>query len=182
MKKLCIAVIAIFFAGSINAQSLKFGAKAGMNVATINGGELNVDSRIGFHVGVVSEIEINNKFSIQPELMYSSQGAEEDIVLLKLDYLLLPILAKYYITNGFSIEAGPQFSFLVHDEIELDNGNQSVFDTDSENFDLSASFGLGYQLKSSLFFQVRYNIGITPIEENPDVFNGVFQLSAGYQF
>ncbi|WP_347921863.1 porin family protein [Pontimicrobium sp. SW4] len=182
MKKLCIAVVAIFFAGSLNAQSLKFGVKSGINVATINGGELNVDSRIGFHIGVVSEIEINNKFSIQPELMYSSQGAEEDIVQVKLDYLLLPLLAKYHIVNGFSIEVGPQFAFLVNDEIELDNDNQSVFDTDSENFDLSASFGLGYQLKSSLFFQVRYNLGIIPVVENPDVTNGVFQLSAGYQF
>jgi len=140
------------------------------------------------HIGIVSEIGISDKFSVQPELMFSSQGAKVKGLVpsatVKLDYVAMPIMVKYYIVDGFSVEVGPQFSFLVNDVIDFDNenGSQSDLDTDAENFDLSAAIGLGYKLTSKLFAQARYNVGVTTIEENPDITNGVFQFSVGYQF
>ncbi len=184
MKKLLLAVIAVFFIGNLNAQDVKFGAKAGLNIASINGGSNNADARTGFHIGLISELEISDHFSVQPELLYSMQGSVvEDFSKIKLDYLSLPVLAKYYITEGFSIEAGPQFSFLVNDVIDFDqNVPFDDTDTNAENFDLSAAVGLGYKITSKIFAQARYTVGVTTIEENPDLKNGVFQFSLGYQF
>ncbi len=184
MKKLLLAVIAVFFIGNVNAQDIKFGVKTGVNIASINGGSDNADSRIGFHAGLVSELEISDTFSIQPELLYSTQGASiKNISAINLDYISLPILAKYYVTDAFSIEAGPQFSFLVNDVIDFDSSLAlNDADTNAENFDLSAAIGLGYKISSKIFAQVRYTAGITTIEENPDLKNGVFQFSLGYQF
>ena len=79
MKKLLLfAAVAVFGLSNVNAQEVKFGAKAGVNFATITGDETSgVDSRTAFHIGGVAEIVISEKFSFQPELLYSGQGAKE---------------------------------------------------------------------------------------------------------
>ncbi len=183
IKKLWIACMAVAFAGTMNAQDVKFGVKLGMNVSSVNEkGPNSLDSKNGFVFGVTSEFSLTEKISLQPELLFSQHGARsKDDFTLDLNYFTMPIMVKYYVVDGFSIEAGPQFSFLVKDEI-LDGAQ--VTDVTAESFDLMASLGLGYQFKNSLFFQTRYNLGLidTNISENFNVKNGVFQMTLGYQF
>lgn len=74
MKKLVLSALAVCaLSGSAFAQQeVKFGPKAGVNFANLS----NLDDsemKIGFHVGAVAEIKFNDKFSIQPELLYSAQ-------------------------------------------------------------------------------------------------------------
>lgn len=183
IKKLWIAIMAIGIAGTINAQEVKLGAKIGMNVSSVNGNQDNLDSKTGFVLGVTAEIPLTEKFSLQPELLYSQQGAKSrDVFIYDLNYITLPFMAKYYIAKGFSLEAGPQFSFLVKDELISDTNNTATANTNAENFDLNANFGLGYKLNNGIFFQTRYNLGLIAITETPDVKNGVFQMSLGIQF
>lgn len=49
-------------------EGIAFGVKGGVNFATFGGRDFVVDqkSRTGFHLGVLVEIPISNKFSIQP--------------------------------------------------------------------------------------------------------------------
>lgn len=179
MKKLLFA-ITLLCLSNVNAQDVRFGIKSGLNVATLNGGSSNIDSRLGLHVGVAAEVGITDRFSIQPEVLFSQQGGENSAFEVKLDYLAVPIMAKYYVAPGFSLEAGPQFSFLTSDEAKRPDG--STVDTNAENFDFALGLGLGYQTKMGLFFQTRYNLGLTNVDQNPDVNQGVFQLSVGFQF
>ncbi|WP_105049464.1 porin family protein [Polaribacter butkevichii] len=186
IKKLWITCVSIALAGTLNAQDVKIGLKLGMNIASVNGSNANnLDSRTGFIIGATSEVSLTEKFSIQPELLYSVQGAQQkDNFKYDLNYVLLPIMAKYYVAKGFSVEAGPQFAFLIKDQlvpIDQYNGGGKE-NTDAENFDLAANFGIGYQFDSGIFFQTRYNLGLIAISENPDIKNGVFQMTLGYQF
>ena len=117
IKKLWIAVIAIGIAGTVNAQDVKLGAKIGMNVSSVNEkGSNSLDSKTGWVLGATAEVSLTEKFSLQPELLFSQQGGRsEGNFTLDLNYITLPVMAKYYIAKGFSLEAGPQFSFLVKD-------------------------------------------------------------------
>lgn len=185
IKKLWIACFAIALIGKVNAQDVKFGLKIGMNIASVNGSNANnLDSRTGFVLGATAEIRFTEKFSIQPELLYSAQGAQQrDSYTYDLNYVSLPILAKYYIAKGFTVEAGPQFSFLIKDQlVPKDTYNENKQNTDAENFDFGINLGLGYQFNSGIFFQTRYNLGLIAISENPDIKNGVFQMTLGFQF
>lgn len=184
MKKLLFTLLLVAGISSVNAQDVKFGVKTGLNVATIRGNNLDVDPRVGLHIGGVAELNLTPKFSIQPELLFSQLGTENSNSKLRTDYISLPIMAKYYLVKGFSIEAGPQFSFLVKDELEIivNNNNNGIFNPNVSNFDFGLNVGMGYQFEKGFFFQTRYSLGLTTIEENPDVRNGVFQLSLGYQF
>jgi len=206
MKKLILCgAIALFGFLSANAQEVKFGAKAGVNLATIGGDVEDADGRTSFHVGGVAEIMISDKFSVQPELLYSAQGLQSEYTetifgsdvkfeeKLKLDYINLPIMAKFYVAEGLSIEAGPQVGFLISAESEV----EASFEGDSENqtedvkdgfksVDFAAGIGLGYKLDSGLNFSARYTLGLANIAEDAgddfSIQNNVLQVSLGYMF
>ncbi len=181
MKKvLLITLFSIVFSLKNYAQSLKFGVKAGVNFSTIRGENLDVDNRTGFHAGAIAELKLTDKFSIQPELLYTQLGTKGSGNELTTSYISLPVMAKYYLFQGLSIEAGPQASFLVDDKLEV--AGRGIVDTNVEDFDFGLNVGLGYNFNNGIFFQTRYTLGITTIQENPDVKNGAFQLSLGYQF
>ena len=137
MKKLLLfAAVAVFGLSNVNAQEVKFGAKAGVNFATITGDETSgVDSRTAFHIGGVAEIVISEKFSFQPELMYSGQGAKESYseegysedYTYKLDYLNVPLMAKFYVAEGFSLEAGPQIGLGISATFNLNKYLNNIF-------------------------------------------------------
>lgn len=201
MKKITMSLLAIFaFSGAALAQTpdVKIGAKAGLNISNVS----DIDdskSKTGFHVGAVAEIFINEKFSIQPELLYSTQGAkasQKETFMgqtfklestLKLDYINIPIMAKYYIIDGLSVQAGPQIGFLVKaetkDKFQGESETTNV-KSETQKVDFGLNFGAGYELPMGLFFDARYNLGLTKINKEGDnsLKNGVFQISVGYKF
>jgi opacity protein-like surface antigen len=176
MKKLFLAVSLLFIGVTAsNAQDLKFGAKIGANFSNLNGDGINGDNLTSFHIGALVEVNILENFSVQPELMYSSQGTEIENEKLKLDYVSVPVLAKLYlITDKLSIEAGPQFSFLINDDVK------GQFE--AKTFDFAAVGGLSYNLTSFIFVQARYVAGLTDTTKDASVTNSVIQLSAGLRF
>ena len=127
MKKLILcAAIAAFGLSNVNAQEVKFGAKAGVNFANLSGDDADdLDSRTSFHIGGVVNIGISEKFAVQPELVYSSQGAKGNFegvdVDYNFDYINVPVLAKFTVAEGFSIEAGPQVGFLMSAKLKGSN-------------------------------------------------------------
>ncbi|MFD2567126.1 porin family protein [Pseudotenacibaculum haliotis] len=183
MKKLLFVMLLGAFAMNMNAQEVKLGLKTGLNIANIRVNSLDADSRTGFHFGAIAELQLTDRFSIQPEVLYSQFGAEEESESLRINYISIPIMAKYYIVDGFSFEAGPQFSFLANDELEVFSPiGSGVFNPEVNSFDLALNLGMGYQFNGGIFFQARYNLGLTNVQSNPDVKNGALQLSLGYRF
>lgn len=200
MKKvLFFAVYLLFSMTVINAQDVKFGAKAGVNFASITGDDTDdLDGRTAIHLGVVAEIPISEKFSFQPELLYSAQGASQKSSFdefdyeaeINLDYLNLPLMAKYYVAEGFSLEAGPQVGFLMSAKAKVSGGGESEEEDIKDSvkgINFGVNFGVGYKLDSGLNFGARYNLGLSNDNDDsefPDdtYKNSVIQLSVGYFF
>jgi hypothetical protein len=181
-KMLLLAVLTVLGFTNVNAQKIKFGVKGGLNFANISGDNTkDADLVTSFNFGVLSEIPISEKFSFQPELMYSGQGYSFNDNTVALSYLNVPLMGKYYLTKGFSVEAGPQIGFLLAAKNEKINVKDS-FNT----VDFGVNFGLGYKLDNGLNFGVRYNLGLTDINnvDNSSIKNknSVFQVSVGYFF
>lgn len=201
MKKITMSLLAIFaFSGAALAQTpdIKIGAKAGLNISNISDLD-DSKSKTGFHVGAVAEIFITEKFSVQPEIIYSTQGAkqEETVYFMgvsakfkattKLDYLNIPIMAKYYIIDGLNVQAGPQVGFNVKSEAKMEaNGESETMDmkSDTKKVDFGLNLGVGYELPIGVFFDARYNLGLSKISKEGDnsAKNRVFQISVGYKF
>lgn len=196
---LLIVIISLMSFGGAQAQEFfNFGVKGGVNFATLTGDdadELDAKMKTGFHLGVLAEIMISDKFGIQPEVLYSTQGAKSDAsifeefgdvdVTLKLDYVAVPVMLKYFVSPGFSLEAGPQFSFLSKSEIEAEFGGEKESEDlkdDTESFDLGAALGVGYGLPQGFLVQARYVMGFSDVYTDSDARNSVIQLSVGWKF
>jgi hypothetical protein len=189
MKKLVLTVAAVFAFGFANAQETKFGVKAGLNLANVNGDDVSDNSsRLSFHVGGFAEIKLDDKFAIQPELVYSVQGtkidvgASEDLVY-DLQYINVPVMAKYYATEQLSLEVGPQIGFLTSAKAKFDGDSQDIKDT-LKSTDFGVNFGAGYNFTENISAGLRYNLGLSNIADadGADVKNSVLSLSVGYKF
>lgn len=197
MKKF-LAVIALSTALFANAQSskreegIKIGIKAGINASTFNGDNTeNSSMRNGLHFGLVSEIILSDQFSFQPELLYSAQGLRYDSTVAapssksRYDYINVPLMVKYYAYEKLSVEFGPQVGFLINADNRSNAGNDKIDDQNIVDFGMN--LGLGYELKNGIFFQGRYNLGITNVNGNEfkdtvKYTNSVFQVSVGVLF
>lgn len=190
MKKLVVLVLTAgaFYTASAQVQ---FGVKAGANFATLSGsGSDGAKTKVGFHGGAFAHIPIANSFFLQPELVYSAQGATatEDgtNVSVNQNYLNIPVLVKYHHESGFFGETGPQMGFLLAANVKAGGMSQDV-KSSYKSTDFSWAFGVGYQLSSlPAGIDFRYNLGLTniPAESSTDhtVKNSVFQIGVFYMF
>lgn len=171
-----------------NNNNYELGLKAGINVSSFQGGNDGIarNSLLGYHIGLTAENRINRNFAIQPEFLFSRVGGEEmysDGLQARyyLDYVSVPVMAKFYLGDQLSLDFGPQLGFLVKDRA---NYSDDYFDYDAgaNTFDLGFNFGLSLNLDRYWFAQARYNIGVTNAFDNPDAQNSVFQFSLGRRF
>jgi hypothetical protein len=173
---------------------ISVGAKGGLNVSNLSGINdiegFKSKALVGFHLGGFATFNLGRNFAIQPELLYSSQGAKVEVAgdeeNLKLNYINIPVMIKFLTNSGFYVEAGPQIGFKAGD-VTFDGDDIS---DEFENSDFSAGFGLGFQpTKSPFGVGARYNVGLGKVSDledfddnNVDVKNGVFQLSLYWRF
>jgi len=173
------------------AQDPKFGIKGGINLSKLANHPNENDWRLGFNAGLLSHIHVTPAFSLQPEVVYSSQGAKfENFVNgqdlnLKLNYVNIPVLLQYNFNNGFRLQGGPQVGFLtgVADKVG-DEELHSVGTDDFNTVDFSIPVGFSYLGYSGFGVDARYNIGVSNVVKNSTtkVHNSVFQFGVFYLF
>ncbi|MCL9807829.1 porin family protein [Flavobacterium luminosum] len=196
MKKLLLTAAAVFAFGFANAQDVKFGVKAGLNLGTLTGDLENafvnsdMKMRTSFNAGGFAEIKLSDKFAIQPEILYSVEGGKQDVsgesekLIWDLAYVNIPVMAKFYPIEKLSIEAGPQIGFLTKAEATFDGETVADFKDDSKSTAISLNLGAGYDFTKNIFGSIRYNLGMTNIidENDFDSKSNVLSLSVGYKF
>ena len=111
MKKIILTVAAVFALGTASAQDMKFGVKAGYVNANYGADANDGDARSGFYLGGLVDFTISEKFHVQPELLYTMEGNGEDEF--DLNFVRIPVMAKYYVADAFSLQAGPQIAFVA---------------------------------------------------------------------
>lgn len=226
MKKIFFLLTTFLSIYNSSAQlaDISYGFKVGLNTSTsniaIDLSELeNTKLKTGILIGILTEFSLLEKFAVQPELLFSSQGYEVNysspfegdgssntenvantIINTKYDYINLPIMLKFSPLGNFNIQAGPQVGFLISaiqtTSIEIIKSGETTSETkDKEGlnrFDYGVNFGLGYELDLGLFVDLRYNLGLSSIDDLSDIekslldesktTNQVLQLAIGFKF
>lgn len=196
MKTVLLVIIAstLMFAHQLSAQELKVGVKGGLNVSNFGGDFSDTKARAGFHLGGYGNLEFIERLNFQAELLYSLQGVKITDADIKsnLSYINLPLLAEIKlpeVTEGFSFFTGPQFGFLLSAKQKGTFAGRDVdldIKDDLKGMDLSWIFGAGYEMDSGLNFGLRYNIGLSDINDQTDedadakANNLVLQIWVGY--
>ena len=190
MKKLLFVLTLLPGSLLLKAQAhVEPGIKGGLNVATLSTGSSNsnIDPRISANLGVLAHIHLSKEFAVQPELLFSGQGAKQTISNVEyktnLNYLQLPILLQYMVGTGFRIETGPQFGALVSAKQKAGSVSTDIKDG-FKTLDAAWVFGAGYLTSSGFGIDARYNLGLSKINDNNDakVANRVFSAGIFYQF
>lgn len=159
----------------------------------------------GLLLGVYIDAVVTEKFHIQPELVYSSQGARIEYpdsprpgarivgeTTTNLSYINIPVMAKVYLGRVVNLQFGPQFGILVSatdkgriDGVLVDDDLKEIF----KGVDFSLAVGLGVNFPSGinlggrLIFGVsnvnKYTDQIAPGIERPALNNNVIQFTFG---
>lgn len=214
MKKIIITLIVtvgVFCTSTAQEfiKKAKFGVIGGINISNHSGtiadypsvivnklgissrvSDFKDDSRTSFQIGVLATLPITERFYVQPELLFQSQGSSGVIVLqgntgvnvdvfkskFNLNYIKLPIMAKFFVLKDvLALEAGPTISFNISSklieeptkEILAINPNLSTETTNFKEYVNGFEFGLGagasVNLPLGLFAQARYELGFSKV-------------------
>jgi hypothetical protein len=184
----------------VSAQTTpRTGIKAGLNASSLYLNDVNDrHERIGFHVGVFTQVPVSSFFAIQPELQYSTKGVSANYNLLgatgrntfKLNYIELPVLATFKLGNSVDLQAGPYASYLVGSKVTSDgdlgsdyrNINRDNFNT----FDYGIAGGLNIYFGTAML-GLRFGQGLQPVAKDGGARllmgkakNAVGQVSLGF--
>ncbi|WP_339889953.1 porin family protein [uncultured Flavobacterium sp.] len=206
MKKLIyLIVVALGLVHTVNAQDsgstkakndIAIGIKAGLNISNFVGDDAgDANSLIGFNGGIFVELKVSDKFYIQPEVLFSTQGSKSDLLLegnnidisFKTKYINIPVMAKYNVAKDFQLEVGPYVGFLVDADAKVTFQGQSesvdVMEVLKSN-DFGLNFGFNYDFSDAIFFNARYAAGLVQIGDTgseDDIKNSVIQFGLGFR-
>lgn len=205
MKKLFLSMVMITIVATSKAQ---IGVQAGATFATVKitdntsgSGSMSTSSKVGFTVGVFTDVPLSENFIFQPALNYTQKGGKTtdtfqgitDESNLTLNYLELPLNFLYKPAGGFFVGAGPTLSYgLSGKNKETVTGGQPQettvkFGSDADQikpFEFSGNLLAGYILSNGIFFSVNYNMGFSNLsnDNSEKVKNNYFGIRVGKKF
>lgn len=211
MKKIVVIVFLLWIGNTQSNAQVRFqpGVKAGVDFSRLT--NFNSDFKTGFYLGGQLAIKFNKIYTLQPELMFSQQGANRtynfDVLNVNypdpvfyndskinytINYLSLSAINKFYFGGRFHFAVGPSLDFKVNDNFPND-----LYSKDPIGFDFAIIGGFGYSFSNGLSFDVRFKQGMvdiygdnynTNVDSNNNgnydevVLNQSFQLGLSYSF
>ncbi|MCW2263061.1 MULTISPECIES: porin family protein [Sphingobacterium] len=184
MKKLILASALIGLSLYGKAQQVEIIPKVGINVSkqsinSISGEKMKVRFQGGLGVNIFTGIK---NFSIQPEINYIGKGTtiKKDNIKkdLDLNYLELPILAKYSFGPVY-VNAGPSIGLLLDKDSKLiQNYGEKL-----NKIDFGVQMGAGVALPAGpgkIIVDARYNLGLNDLGKISTIKNRGIMASFGY--
>lgn len=175
MKKITIIVLLLAVTQFSFAQSIKIGPKIGANLVKVSGQSFEDGFNFGYCGGAFAEVKLNDKWYVQPEVLfnetklrrtdkfatlYNPTLSVNDVKDVSFQYLSIPLLAGYKVTNLLSLQAGAQYGIKL-------NNNQTLLQNGKEAFktgDFSLLAGAQVSI-SKLRISARYAIGLNNLNE-----------------
>ncbi|CAM1368476.1 conserved exported hypothetical protein [Tenacibaculum litopenaei] len=173
MKKLLVVAAIALGLSSVNAQETSFGVTGGLNLLTV---KLSTDTTpsvnrsttgTGYYAGFFADFTVSDKFHVQPELLFTSSydnGTSANTI-------AMPIMAKYYVKDNFSVQAGPMLDLVVDDASPLVN-----------KFGVGLAAGLGYDISEKVFVNARYSFGLSNRVDSDIATSKFDYLNVGFGF
>lgn len=196
-KKIFIIVVALLALVSIqdavaqNGNGFGVGVRAGVNFSDFTSSTGR--GRSGFVGGVFGDYTVK-RFGFELGAYYSEQGSN-GVVEQSLpgnradyhfDYVLLQVLVKYQIFNGFRVYLGPTSGYLINSQrFYMDEGvrvNEKL--TNIRNYDIGITGGVGYTFKFGLDLSASYNRGFGDffLSNDRESYTSMFRVTVGWNF
>ncbi len=170
MKKVLLVIILLATCLQVQAQNFTGGLIGGINGSQLDGDGVGGYYKPGFVLGFAAAFPINEKWTIEPEFMYSQKGARTTMdqyldqgipwVHFRLNYADFPIMATYKVRPDLHFQIGLSPNVLLNAEFEDENGivadRRQFFST----IDFMAAVGIEYRILPKLGFNMRFNYSL----------------------
>ena len=205
MKKFTTLCLSLLFAATTFAQTepgtFSLLPKVGLNLSSLTKSKFEVDTRTGFCGGIELNYQLNKSFSLTLGALYSLQGCKQTDkdhkTTVKIEYLNVPVLFNFHITNGLVAKVGVQPGLVLSDRIHQErkgvSGDMCFRDyvrslpeyknTNMRDYDIAIPIGLSYEF-SNIVLDARYCPGLVSLFDHSELTNknSVFQFTLGYKF
>ena len=175
MKKamsLLLLLAAVLLSQPIQAQSINFGVKGGMNNNEMKFDQSVFDSenRFGFFIGPTLKVALPlGGLGVDIAALYDQRESKVNNETIKQKSILVPVNARLNLGIGSSagvyVAAGPQFGFNIGDDeyswksLDESKANaENTFQLKKSNF--SVNLGAGFYVSKHLEFGFTYNIAM----------------------
>ena len=175
MKKILLFTVFLSLCFYGFSQDVKYGIRGGFNISNLDFDApygLENKHRNSVYIGAFATIGLNKTISLMPEFQFSAEGANEEKI--NLDYLQVPVLVRFRLSEKFHIGAGPQVGLKIH-----------KFEDGIRNFAYSGVAAVEYKINLMLFADVRYTYGFSNVFDEylgVNAKNRNIQLGIGYKF
>lgn len=167
MKKIIVALVALFFAFSANAQ---IGIMAGItsSASDVKSAVSDIQNVNQYHVGVAYKLGIGNLLTIQPAILYNMKGTRigdvggiNDLnVDYKTGYLEVPVQVQV----GFGLGpiarvfafAEPFVGYAITNTIDTNGVSVKAWDNIKNKIDYGVGLGVGAEVLKHVQFSVKY--------------------------
>lgn len=192
MKKIVLLAVCLLASYAVEAQYI--GLKAGYNYATLKGNvsdSANFKPYHGYYAGITLEFPLSNLFSLQVEGIYNRRGANITSntygkAKLNLDYLSLPVLARFNVGKGINLHIGPQLEYRIDKpNFYFDAGTDPVTRVKDDALDIidgAMTVGIAYMTDAGWFFEARWVQGLTSVFEADETSLTHIGISPDYNF
>ncbi len=208
---LSLLILLLVFPG-VMAQKSGAGIIGGLNLSTLTIDKSNDRNLIpGFHAGVWGRLMVNDKFAIQPEVLYSAKGMKavynkdflginvtNGTTKLNLNYIDIPLYLQFYLAKDFNFHIGPYIGFLMNAHMTTDSQILSIINVNSSNdidrskfntVDAGIIGGLGFSF-DPLIFGFNYGLGLKQVAKAGgsmedllgNAKNNTIQVYVGFEF
>ncbi|MCS3796069.1 porin family protein [Niastella sp. OAS944] len=214
-KVLLFALAATALSLTSKAQDkTTFGVRAGVNFQNLNGedidgDDLSLDMKTGFHIGVNAEVPIAQDFYLQPGLLFSTKGAKlkqtgDDVkwnfstIEIPINFLYKPELGPGKLLLGFGPYVGiavggkvkrGDFKGDINFKNDITSTEQMSGNSYYKRLDFGGNLLAGYELSSKISFQLNAQLGMSNLAPKVDgkktdakIKNTGFGISVGYRF
>jgi hypothetical protein len=184
-----------------SSNNAKFGVKAGVNVSNLYTKDVSSENTLySFNVGLFAKMPITSYIAVQPELSYTGKGASNTYnnvlatgkAKYSFNYIELPVLLVFNITNHVHVLAGPYIAYLISGSVKNDsdvsifNFENNINTDDYNKFDTGLAVGVGVDA-GMIGIGLRYNYGLSTVGKSktyggtsytfPDGKNSVLSLN-----
>lgn len=182
-----------------DGESYKFDSKSTFYVGGL------VEYKFNDKFGIQGEVLYSPIGGKQEEtLTYSEMGATVNATEksdFKFGSLQIPVSAKYFATENLAFGVGLNFGIITSAKVEYsstatvnfmgetvtesESGTEDIKD-DINTLNLAPFIGAEYTLENGLFFDARYNLGVSNLIKNPEgnetLKNSFLQVGIGFKF
>lgn len=181
--------------------TVSVGVKGGVNYSLAGdpkGFELGTKGAVGFQGGLAANLHFSDKkdytpagtghFGVQLEALYSQRTLKTDIEDIKMSCFAIPVLAQYYVSQSFTIEAGATFTGVLSTSpktmtIGTAQTGSTTFGLEKiQGYDIMPTVGIGYYNNCGFTASIRYNFGMSNLAKNFETKVSTAELSVGYLF